>query len=212
MDLEERLDKHLQSIKENNSEISFRTFVNYLEANTRHLISKLGRYYAGELILDAYRHASQEDIAAKDSNKKKLYSDSYVGSDVYYFMTYCICNYLKLDSGIDINKAYKEIEDLVKIGEKKYNYYKNDGYSTVKDFDDFDDGEREDIMKDVSKGIKMSDVIVVGDDSGDEFVNPLEFVSESSKVAKICEANQLASKLQPLVKRANWLLDRTYQL
>ena len=211
--LTERLDKHLQSIKESNSEIPFRIFVNHLDGNTSYLVTKLKDFYASELVLDAYRHASQGDIAAKDSNKSRLFADSYVGEDVYYFMAYCICSCLGIDSGIDINKVYKEIEELVKTGEAKYRDYKNDGYSTVKDFDDFDDKERENIMKnDIPKGIKMSDVIVVGDDSGDEFVNPLEFVSQSGEVAKVCGANQLANKLKPLIKRADWLLSRTYQL
>lgn len=207
--LTERLDQHLQNIRESNGEISFRTFVNYLKANAKPLILKLGDCYASNLIMDAIEHASRGDIAAKESNKSQLFADSYVGADVYYFMVYCICSCLDIDSGIDINKAYKDIEKLVKTGEEEYEYrVKNDNLE--KD-NDFTEEEKQEIMRnDIPQGIKMKEVIAVADDWGDEFMNPLDFVSESSKVAKKCKANQLASKLQPLVKKASWILDRTY--
>ena len=127
------------------------------------------------------------DVWMNDWEDPPRFDDSYVDSPDD-FMKYCICKFLKIDSGIDSSKAIKDIEKNADLGASRYrNYYCN--YTRYR----FKNKEAEKLIK---KGIEPKTIMIRADDDGDELANPLQFVKDSIEFAKLCNANEIANKLK----------------
>ena len=205
--LSERLDKHLQNIRED-KRISPKELYELIKSHKNEL-TKLGDKM--DKIYKQYLDSNYiVNNPLKEGPSLYMFGDSYVGGEEYDFIAYCLCSYLGVDSGIDINAAYKQIEKLVKIGEDEYKreIKWNNLLKWFKDEHIPIENQRK-ILKDYEEiNVSPREVIVMGDDSGDEYNNPLWFTVGLEVFAKECKALELANKLKPLVKRASWLLDR----
>lgn len=173
-------------------------------------------YQCQGYLIDSPLEIPEEDI--DDS----IFSDSYVGGEEFDFIAYCICSYLKIDPRIDIIEAYKNIEKLVEIGNTQYQEHLKE-YGSLQDYyDNYPNSPYEfnrkwgeemygkPLKHYKSINIDPKEVVVDGDDPGDEFVNPLEFAADSAQFANLCKANELANQLEDLSNRAKWLVDRIH--
>ena len=191
--LVEKLSKRINSLKEAAGEISNEEILKLIKNPSSNLKKVMGIHnnYPSDLIDDFKGHNGSD------------FNDSYVVEPAN-FMKYCICKASGVESGVDINKAVKDIEDNVKRSEK---LYKEDlpeyNYSEVKgQYGSRIDKEAEQLVR---KGLDPKKILITGDDSGDETVNPLLFVIDSEKFAKDCGATELVSKIKPIVDRAKKL-------
>lgn len=205
--LPERLDKHLQGIREGNGIISPKELFDLMKSRKNDL-QKLNSLAKNFYITD-------NDIIfnAIDNHQPSysMFSDSYVGDKEYNFMAYCICNYLGVDSGISINQAYRDIDNLVKEAIKNYNY--NLREYPIQQYIDQD--PRDSFWKEVQEYCKKYNIPVKemtwdADDSGDEYLNPVDFAADAAEFARLCGAHQLANKLKPLSDKAEWISARIY--
>ena len=70
-----------------------------------------------------------------------------------------------------------------------------------------DDQAKKEAEKLIKKGADPRKILITGDDSGDETINPTDFVIESEPFARACGAIELANKIKsnPYFKRAKEL-------
>ena len=191
--LVEKLSKRINSLREAAGEISNEEILKLIKNPSSNLKKVMGIHnnYPSDLI-DGFKGDNGND-----------FNDSYVVEPAN-FMKYCICKASGVESGIDINKAVKDIENNVKRSEK---LYKEDlpEYNYAKVKDEYYDMIGDEAEKLIRKGLDPKKILITGDDSGDETVNPLLFVIDSEKFAKDCGATELVSKIKPIVDRAKKL-------
>jgi len=200
--LTERLDKHLQSIREVNGIISNQEILKLLNNPT----SKLKQAFKAKNRWGSslYPLGLIDDFKDDPSSG---FNDSYVDEPVNY-MKYCICKASGVESGIDINQAIKDIENNVKESER---LYKRDlpeyNYQSYKDELSYDDQAKKEAEELIKKGADPRKILITGDDSGDETINPIDFVIDSEPFARACGAIELANKIKsnPYFKRAKEL-------
>lgn len=220
MNLQERLNRHLQTIKESNGEISNKEILKLLKNPT----SKLKQALKAKNKWGEYLYPL-ELISNFEEDPNDGFVDSYVDEPDSY-MKYCICKASGVESGIDINKAIKDVErnaddsEYIKIINSKNNspYIKGVSFKAIMDRGDFDpknpqDYTEKEAVKLMNKGIDLSKIVYTADDDGDELVNPLEFAIDAPDFAKACGAIELANKLNSnaKIKRAKEIRDLIIQ-
>ena len=213
--LTERLDQHIQSIREANNEISPKELLDLMKSRKSD-IKKLHQSGKDLYITHSGEYSMIADAINDNEPSYGMFSNSYVGGDEYNFIAYCICSYLGVDSGIDINKAYRDIEKLLKNSEREYKRHLDPKEEATLQW--YIDNDQEDSSIEYAKnyckkyGISPKEMTIDADDGGDEYRNPVDFIADASDFAKMCKANQLANKLKSLSDKGKWLLDRIYLL
>ena len=200
--LTERLDKHLQSIREGSRVISDQEILELLKKPSSILKKALNiKNKWGETLYPVGL------IDEFEENFSEGFNDSYVIEPVNY-LKYCICKASIVESGITIDQAVKDIEKNVKESERLYKQelpeYNFQSYKNDLDPDDQTRKEAEELIR---KGADPKKVLITGDDTGDEIINPIDFVIDSEPFARACGAIELANKIKssPHFKRAKEL-------
>ena len=192
--LNERLDKHLQSIRESNGEISNEELYDLIKKSPDKIkrIIKLNNYCSE--LLDSFI-----------DDREFSFRDSYVDPEPKNFMKYCICTALGVESGISIGSAIRDVERNVDTSERLYRADLKE-YSAKAYLDSGEDIEDE-AKSLIKQGIKPEKILITGDDSGDETFNPAAFAKDTVEFARTCGATELANKLNSnaKVKRAKEL-------
>ena len=215
--LTERLDKHLQSIREGNGKISPKELFQLLKRKEIKslLTSKHKELYPVQLIDWAL------DMGEGDADLE-MFADSTCGNGQYDFMAYCICKYLNIDSGINSNQAYNCVAKLLTEQTKEYkSAIKEDGLVAnieyLKQHPEEEtyniDGVDRDCLNNwveycKKEGYNIKDVVITCDWDAAELLNPLLQIWDDVKFAKLCGDSNLANKIKPLADKAKWMYDR----
>lgn len=132
------------------------------------------------------------------------FNDSYVDEPAK-FLIYCICKASNIQPSVTIEEAIADIEknaDDTEFNKCLNKYHQPNWDRKGETYVEFltHDNKLDNAEKLISEGFSVYEIVITGDDSGDELSNPLSFVTEAADFARICNAEELAEKLENNVK------------